>query len=188
MDTFRPFITNDSQLHTFSASNSTPESVCRASLKQLKYIVQRHAPCFLSQACIILRQSSYLYVANAMLNDSHDPERFSYFLFCLRGYIHLSRSFQIAKITALGLLSMALSRGFLSGTKCSALVDQLRTPEGHPHDQTSERPRAMFMVDLDLALKNPGAATASELADRLDYLVLFDCFTTGENLDPTGAG
>lgn len=185
LDILRPFVNGNPPLYTFLAPDSTVEKAYRASLSQLKHIVRVERFCSQSQRSICCWHTLYLYVANAMLSDSPNPERRYYFLLCIRGYRELYRAFPAGRSIVQGLLVMAMRRNLFSSKECSIMLRQLQAPQG-THD-SSEGAQITFMIDLDLALESPMTARVSDLADQFSELFLFETLTDGGDFDVPGA-
>ena len=181
LDILRPFLKTSLHFRTFMALDGSPIDAFRASLEQLKYIVRTQPPRYPSRTYNISWQTAYMYVANAMLSDPESPDRRDYFLLCVRGYIALSRQFEVSGAIVQGLLSMAIEKGLVSAAECSLLLEELRR-EMHGYDETLSSPdtvRVSFPVNFELSMSDPDMTTRSQLASRLGEQVSFETFTTG---------
>lgn len=78
----------------------------------------------------------------------------------------------------LGLLSMALRNGFLSAPEANTVLIDMRRIGQRYDSQFSVG--ASFMVDLELAMTNPGEARVQILASAFHELAIFREFTTGD--------
>ncbi|KAK6950228.1 hypothetical protein Daesc_008554 [Daldinia eschscholtzii] len=87
-------------------------------------------------------------------------------------------SFQVAELTILGLLSMALRNGFLSAPEANTILNNM-SKIGQRYD-AQFTVRASFMVDLELAMTNPREAQVQTLASAFHELAIYREFTTGE--------
>ena len=174
-------MTSASRFLTFSAPDSSPEAACKASLRQLKNILQRQVSNHQSRIYNPGWQAAYLYVANAVLNDARCANRRFYFLLCIDGYLNLAHSYSVAKAAARGLLFMAMSKKLLSGSDCKVILHQFQALPDY-HDPL-EGLRGKFIVDLDNSLSEPGAATVSDLAAKFEEFVTFENYTTGGDFD-----
>lgn len=179
LDIFRPFLRSQrhERLHlkTFAAHPSSPDAAFNASVRQLKQLVIRYRCEYESSAYTLLWQSALIYVANAVLHDTQNPEWRFYFLACIYGYEGLRRSYRIAEVISRGLLAMTLRDGDISGTEARVLLKHIREAE---KIHAKENVRATFMVDLDLAMTDPEAARVENLAGRFEDIALFRDFTT----------
>ncbi|KAI2768752.1 hypothetical protein F4815DRAFT_498004 [Daldinia loculata] len=188
LDVFRPFVGKSegqrSRLTTFSACDSSPDAVYAASVAQLKNLIVEYRSNFVESTCSILWHTGLLYLANAMLKDTSDPDRRLYLMLCLYGYESLSRPFRISEVIVQGLLSMTLKETDMTGSEAQRIVDELKEGRLDSLKQDFEhKTRATFMVDLDLALKHPEQARAEKLADEFENLALFRDFLDQERME-----
>lgn len=160
---------------TFSSSSSTPDAIFAASVQQLKRLIIIYRFNYTSSAYTILWHTALLYVANAILRTKGDNDRLFYFLLCLYGYEGLRPSYRVAEAVAGGLLSMAMRNGDISSDEARRVLADLQE-RGQELD--SSEIRATFMVDLDLAMSDPGAATAEMLAHSFQDIAMMMDFTT----------
>ncbi|KAI0122595.1 hypothetical protein F4814DRAFT_438582 [Daldinia grandis] len=188
LDIFRPFVGKSEgerpRLTTFSAWDSSPDAVCAASVAQLKNLIVEYRSNFVESTCSILWHTGLLYLANATLKDTTDPDQRLYLMLCLYGYESLSRPFRISEVIVQGLLSMTLKGTDMTGSEAQRIVDELK--EGRPDNAKQDlghRTRATFMVDLDLALKHPEQAMAENLAAEFENLALFRDFLDQERME-----
>ncbi|TEA14572.1 Conidial development protein fluffy [Colletotrichum sidae] len=179
LDIFRPFIRQPRggryRLKTFTDRGCTPDAAFNASVKQLKQLVVRFRCNYKSSSYTLLWQSALIYVANAVLHDTDDPEWRFYFLTCIYGYESLRPSYRIAEVISRGLLAMTLRDGDMSGPEARHLLQEMKDTDGN--DAAGDI-RATFMVDLDLAMTDPEAARVENLAERFEDIALFRDFTT----------
>ncbi|EQB55143.1 hypothetical protein CGLO_04959 [Colletotrichum gloeosporioides Cg-14] len=179
LDLFRPFLQSTARerqrLKTFSARRSYPEAAYNASVNQLKQLVVRYRCNYESSAYTMLWQTALIYVANAVLHNTEDPEWRLYFLACIYGYEGLRTSYRVAEVISRGLLTMSLQEGDMSGSEARYLLKQVTEPEGAGGKGDV---RATFMADLDLAMTDPEAAKVENLARRFEDVALFSDFTT----------
>lgn len=168
LDIFRPFIhlaPNQLRLKTFSCDINTPDAVYMSSVEQLKRLILVYRSKYDSSAYTILWHTALLYVANAVLRDKESNGRRFYLLLCLYGYERLQPSYRVVKAIAKGLLSMALHNGAITGDAARRILADLQNKAQEP---VSGVIRANFMLDLDLALLEPEAATAETLAETFE--------------------
>ncbi|KAK2007085.1 hypothetical protein LZ32DRAFT_542628 [Colletotrichum eremochloae] len=179
LDIFRPFIRSPRnqrlRLRTFSAARASPDAAFNASLSQLKHLVVHYRSNYESSMYTFLWQSALIYVANAVLHETQDPGWRFYFLACIYGYEGLRTSYRIVEVITRGLLTMTLRDGDISTKEAQQLLKHIREAEVN-HDK--EDVRATFMIDLDLAMTDPDAATVENLAERFEDIALFREFTT----------
>jgi hypothetical protein len=180
MDIFRPFLGKKLKLTTFSTTDSSPEQVFVASLEQLKRMAVEYRISQLSATHSILWHDALLYVANAVINDTRDPDWQFYFTMCLWGYIKLYPSFQVAGGILQSLLYLAISLERIDLQTARQILFHLRLRGGHHQvmDTTSAT-----KVDLGLAVTDHDAAQAETLAKKMNDLELFEDFVEGEAID-----
>ncbi|KAI1413595.1 hypothetical protein F5Y13DRAFT_160655 [Hypoxylon sp. FL1857] len=188
MDIFRPFVGKGagepSRLTTFSAWDSSPDTAYAASVNQLQYLVVEYRSNFVESTYSILWHTGLLYLANAMLKDTSDPEWHLYLLLCIYGYESLSRPYRISEVIVQGLLSMTLREHNMTGGEAQGIINELR--EGRldvVKRDFKNKVRAQFMVDMDLALTDPEEARAENLAAEFDNLALFQDFLDYEPMN-----
>ncbi|PNP52481.1 hypothetical protein THARTR1_06949 [Trichoderma harzianum] len=179
LDIFRPFLQSPGakklRVMTFSSSGSTPDAIFAASVQQLKRLIIIYRFNYTSSAYTILWHTALLYVANALLRTKGESDWLFYFLLCLYGYEGLRPSYRVAEAVAGGLLSMAMRSGDISSDEARQVMAHLQE-RGQELD--SSEIRATFMVDLDLAMSDPGAATAETLAYSFDDTAMMMDYTT----------
>ncbi|KAF6814780.1 zinc finger protein [Colletotrichum plurivorum] len=184
LDIFRPFVRRPRRerprLKTFAAPQSTPDAAFNASVNQLKQLVVEYRCHYESSTYTLLWQTALIYVANAVLHETHDPQWRFYFLACIYAYEALRKPYRIAEVISRGLLTITLRDGDISGQEARRLLRQIKDVDG---SHASGDVRATFMVDLDLAMTDPEAARVENLAERFEDIALFREFTTVDDDD-----
>ncbi|KAL0778969.1 hypothetical protein CaCOL14_003453 [Colletotrichum acutatum] len=180
LDIFRPFVHGSqrdrSRVLSFSEQHLSPDDAFGTSVRQLKQLVINYRCYHESSTYTMLWQTALIYVANAVLHDTHDPEWRFYFLACINAYEGLRKSYRVAELISRALLTMALRGGCMTVSEANTLEVQMMEAGGrHLKDDDV---RATFMVDLDLAMLNPEAARVEVLAKRFNEIVLFRDLTT----------
>ncbi|KAI1259243.1 hypothetical protein F5Y18DRAFT_314482 [Xylariaceae sp. FL1019] len=177
LDMFKPFV-NDPvlrarRLQTFTAGDSTPDILCKASLEQLKRLVIKYRTRHIESTYSILWHTGLIYLANGVLSLG-DPDWHLYLLLCIYAYERLNRPYRIAEVVTQGLLAVALRDTDMTSNEAKQLMLELREHglERVKGDLRGQL-RATFMVDLDLALANPEAAMAENLANNFEELAIF---------------
>ncbi|KAG7123089.1 Nitrogen assimilation transcription factor nit-4 like protein [Verticillium longisporum] len=177
LDIFRPFLRDDkakkTRLTTFSSRRSSAEAAFKASVNQLKRLIVVYRSQYQSSAYTILWHTALIYVANAVLKDTGDPEWRFYFLHCVYGYESLRKSYRLAEAIGRALLAMTLRNGDITGLEARTILQQLKQ---RGLDHPSGDIRATFMGDLELALTNPGEAKVETLAGQFEDVALFQEF------------
>lgn len=169
---------------TFTAWDSSPDAAFAASVNQLKSLIVEYRTNYKASTYSILWHSGLIYLANAVLQDTSDPEWRVYFLLCIYGYESLSRPYRISEIIAQGLLSMTLRDTNMTATEARKIKETL-TEQGLDNVQQSmvDEIRATFPVDLTLSLKDPVEAMAENMAKQFDSLAIFQDFLDQEQME-----
>ncbi|EEY16212.1 conserved hypothetical protein [Verticillium alfalfae VaMs.102] len=177
LDIFRPFLRDGkakkTRLTTFSSRKSSAEAAFKASVNQLKRLIVVYRSEYQSSAYTILWHTALIYVANAVLKDTGDPEWRFYFLHCVYGYESLRKSYRLAEAIGRALLAMTLRNGDITGLEARTILQQLKQ---RGLDHPSGDIRATFMGDLELAMTNPGEAKVETLAGQFEDVALFQEF------------
>ncbi|RYO90667.1 hypothetical protein DL766_002864 [Monosporascus sp. MC13-8B] len=181
LDIFRRFMKRSSddrfRMATFSAWDSSPDAAFAASVNQLKTLIVEYRTNYMASAYSILWHSGLMYLANAMLRDTSDPEWRLYFLLCIYGYESLSRPYRISEVIAQGLLSMTLRDTNMSASEARKIMEDLHECGlDHVKKNMEEEVRATFALDLTLALSDPAGATVENMAKEFDSFATFQDF------------
>jgi hypothetical protein len=180
LDIFRPFVEPASSHHyklkTFSSGVSSPGIVYDASLQQLKRLIVIYRFNYKPSTYSMVWHTALLYVANAMLQGTEQEDWLVYFLLCLYGYEGLGKSFRVAEVMGRGLLSMAMRNGHLSGDHSRRIMANFQRRK--LWDNVKGEIRATCMLDLDLAMSQPFAASAEKLAADFDDNATFVDYTS----------
>lgn len=174
LDIFRPFLRRqqpeDLRLRTFATPNSTPVAAYWASVSQLKSLVVQYRSNYRESTYSILWHTALMYVSNAVLQDTNDPQWRHYILLCIYGYENLRRSFRISEAIGRGLLTMTLRDRMMTSQDARQVMRQLKE---RGLSTVRGAIRATFMGDLELAQTDPVAATVEMLADNFENMALF---------------
>jgi hypothetical protein len=180
---FRPLVVHQQHgmaLGLSTADANPAETISRASVTQLKRLMvsyQSRAPTELST---VHWHTASLYVANAMIRGHGEYKgRRSYFSRCLEGYKMLYPRYAVTVPIFKSLLSMAVTHGVISSQEAYDALGQLLARKGGQQSAVAEPTKCCFMIDLDLALTDMGAAHIDSLAQRFDDMVMFENFTHG---------
>jgi hypothetical protein len=177
LDMWQPFVHKDTfevpKLMTFSARDRTPDAAYTASVNQLKHLVVEYRSKYAESTFSILWHNGLIYLANAMLRCT-DPEWHVYLLVCLYGYERLNRPYRVSEVITQGLLTMTMRDTNMSGSEATKIMEELKE-RGllHVKEDLEDKLRATFTIDLDLALTDPEAAKAENLADGFEVLAIF---------------
>ncbi|OTA66428.1 hypothetical protein K449DRAFT_365412 [Hypoxylon sp. EC38] len=188
LDIFRPFIKEQARerprLKTFSAQDTSPNAVFAASVNQLKRLIVDYRTNYETSAYSILWHTGLLYLANAMLEDGEDPQTRLYFLLCVYGYERLKRPYRISRVIVQGLLSMMLRDTDMSSEEARKIMDDLRDGSwDRVAKEVDEKIRATFMVDLNLANKDPERANVENMAEEFEDMALFQDFLNRDKME-----
>lgn len=190
LDIFRPFVHGPRpyRFHVLSSSEHrlSPDDAFRTSLQQLKHLVVKYRSNHESSTYTMLWQTALIYVANAVLHDTQNPEWRFYFFTCIYAYTNLRKSYRVAESISRALLTMALRGGCITNIEADNLEKRMMKVGGRV--KRDDEIRATFMVDLDLAMWDPEAAKVEVLAKRFDDIVLFRDLTTGDDEEAQSFG
>ncbi|KAI0417055.1 hypothetical protein F5X98DRAFT_342024 [Xylaria grammica] len=185
LDMWQPFVYKEApgvpRLRTFTARDSTPDAVYAASVNQLKQLVVEYRSRHAVSTYSILWHNGLIYLANAMLRCT-DPEWHLYLLLCIYGYERLNRTYRISEVITQGLLTMTMRDTNMTGSEAYKIMEELKK-RGllDVNEGLEDKIRATFMVDLNLALTNPEAAKAENMANEFTDLATFQDLV---DLDP----
>ncbi|KAI0468298.1 hypothetical protein F4859DRAFT_506155 [Xylaria cf. heliscus] len=185
LDMWQPFIRKDGQevprLMTFTARDSTPDTAYAASVQQLKQLIVEYRSRHAASTYSILWHNGLIYLVNAMLRCI-DPDWRLYLLLCIYGYERLRRPYRISEVVTQGLLTMTMRDTNMSGDEAYKIMEELKG-RGlvDVRDDLEDEIRATFMVDLSLALTDPEAARAENLASNFTGMAAFQDLV---DLDP----
>ncbi|KAI3320438.1 hypothetical protein HD806DRAFT_506361 [Xylariaceae sp. AK1471] len=177
LDMWQPFVFKETrevpELKTFSARDRTPDAAYTASANQLKHLIVEYRSKYAASTYSILWHNGLIYLANAMLRCT-DPEWRLYLLLCIYGYERLNRPYRISEVITQGLLTMTMRDTNMTGSEAYKLMEELRE-RGllHVKEDVEDKVRATFMIDLNLALTNPEAAKAENMAEDFEDLAMF---------------
>ncbi|KAJ8131725.1 hypothetical protein O1611_g1898 [Lasiodiplodia mahajangana] len=177
LDIWQPFINKKDeevpQLRTFTARDRTPDAAYTASVNQLKHLIVEYRSKYSASTYSILWHNGLIYLVNAMLRCT-DPQWRLYLLLCIYGYERLNRAYRISEVITQGLLTMTMRDTNMSGAEAYKLMEELkRRGLVHVEEGLEEEIRATFMVDLSLALTDPEAANAENMAHDFADLATF---------------
>ncbi|KAI0098541.1 hypothetical protein GGR51DRAFT_552531 [Nemania sp. FL0031] len=178
LDILQPFIRaapeQQLKMETFSAPDGSPDAAYAASVKQLKRLIFEYRSRYSESTYSILWHSGLIYLANAMIKHTRDPEWRQYLYLCVYGYERLNRPYRISEIILQGLLAMTLKHTDITADEARRLMTELKKRGLDQSEKTLEtRVRATFMVDLDLAMTEPHMASVETVAADFDYWALF---------------
>ncbi|KAK1579480.1 uncharacterized protein LY79DRAFT_522642 [Colletotrichum navitas] len=173
----RPFIPSDQQhgFKSWSPSADQMHAFFAASVEQLKELVEVYAS-YPQSTFSIFGHSALVHVANAVANDTSNPEWRLYFLSCIRGYQGLYSSFTVAEVIAGGLLSMVVRKGAMDMAEAFGLLQELRAKK---NQKLVGRATGLFVTDLDLAVTDREAARVDRVMEKFEEMTVLDDFTQG---------
>ncbi|RYP53836.1 hypothetical protein DL768_001287 [Monosporascus sp. mg162] len=155
----------------------SPDAAFAASVNQLKILIVEYRTNYVASVYSILWHNGLIYLANAMLQDTSDPEWRLYLLLCIYGYESLSRPYRISEVIAQGLLSMTLRDTNMSASEARKIMSDLKKSGlDYVKKDLEEEVRATFMLDLTLALSDPVRATVENMAKEFDSFAISQDF------------
>ncbi|KAK8002338.1 hypothetical protein PG989_002057 [Apiospora arundinis] len=183
---FRPFVripVQDVGRSTSTADSLSPEAKFTASLHQLKHLTVTFHSAFPCSGYTALWHVALLYVGNAVLQDSSDPQWRQYLDLCVSGYADLYCGFRVAGGIAKSLLALAVRRGLITLAEAQALLSGVYAKGAH--HTLAERINTTFVVDLSTAVSHRDASVLERLADTFDALATFEEFTSAADFVAT---
>ena len=143
-------------------------------MDQLKRLIIDYRLKYKSSAYTMLWHTAMVYVANAVL-ETPEEDSFFYLLLCLYGYEGLCRSWRFTEAIVGGILSMTMRDGGISTPIARRILKHVQS---NSLRSVPDELRATFMVDLNLAMSDPGAATVEKLARSFEDNAQLKDFTT----------
>jgi len=192
LDIFRPFLDKSTNLPlvSFEAGQHQHQGdvdvVYRASVNQLKRLVLFYLAKFDAAAHSALWQPALIYVLNALIRDARLSSDWTrtrewefYFRACMLGLSKQLPCFHITDKIVQGILSMAVRDEVMSRAEAKKMLNEVRRSTGAADGQAEvsgemdvHDGQGSFIVDLDLAARNPPAATVDVLVDQFDSLAM----------------
>ena len=177
------------RVENLSSPEGSPKTIYDASVNQLKRLLLVYWKHFPAASYSYLWHTALLYLSNAMLREATmsppktqrgDKSEWRFYLsLCLARYVALYASYRVTATIARGLLSMAMRDSVLNVSEVSAINRRLE--EVGRNYPMAEDPKASFILDLDLAVTDPGAAQVDTLAEKFEEMSLFNEF-----INPSG--
>jgi hypothetical protein len=164
------------RMKSFTALDSSPQSVFLASLNQLQRILFDYQACDQSKSCSIWLAPASLQVSNAVLNIPDHSDWHFYFSLCMRYWKECAICFPAAIELAQATLTLALSRGRMTGQEASTFIESILEQTKH-HDMT-EISTVSAIIDFELAMSSKVDIRSNALAKRFNELVMFNELTT----------
>ena len=161
---------------TSTADSLSPEATFTASLHQLKHLTVSFRSAYQCSSYTAFWHVALLYVGNAVLQDSSDPQWRQYLDLCVSGYADLYCAFRVAGGIAKSLLALAVRQGLITFVEAQALLSSVHAKG--THHALVERINTTFVVDLNTAVSHRDASLLERLADDFDGLVIFEEFTS----------
>lgn len=159
-------------LRTFASTDSTPEGVIDASLRQLKRLMISFRLSYAHASFNIHWHLCLIYIANSALADSEtDPEWRFYFMACLSGYNALYPAYPVAELCFKGLLTMAMEKNKIGPAEARRLLKELLR-RGEHHRMTDVY--SGMRLDLDATNLKGSAKAVEDLAARFEASALHD--------------
>lgn len=115
-----------------------------------------------------------IYVANAVLKNSSDPEWRFYFMLCIYTYRDIAPCFPMAEGIAQGLLAIAMDRNIVTPAEATLHMEEFKVQNRREEGVTSH---GGFILDLDLAVTDKEAAQVDVLVDNFDKITMLSEWT-----------
>ena len=177
LDLFRPFLLDGEQvgLRSWVPSVTSTRAIFAASLKQLKLLMFEIMNKHKLANHNLYWHIALMYVANATLMDSVNPECRFYFFLCVRCYQQLHSGYAFIGGIIQGLVTMAWNKGLINTAEAAVFARELQTYGDHK--MIESRLTGGYILDLDLAFTDSNAAKVDNLIDQFEQIILFDEFT-----------
>lgn len=147
-------------------------------MNQLKRLLIIYRTKFKTATLSVLWQTPIVYVASALMREgqreSQGQEWQYYLCLCLSGLEDLNVSYRVFGAIAKGLLGMALQHGLISkhhATRVARNLDLLKQLHTATDRLADGRTVAHWVIDLDLALKDPEGARGTNLEGQFHRLM-----------------
>ncbi|KAG6016425.1 hypothetical protein E4U43_003667 [Claviceps pusilla] len=181
---FSPFMSEEigyakHKLQSFSSKDGCPAAIIAASLNHMGYLMFQFQQQYASATWSTYINPPLVQLADAMLNQRfrNAAGRRLFFLLCVRGWVHLYRSFRVFWELVKGFAARALKERLISSHEARRLLKAVRR-QGYYHE-VPERALSNIIIDFNLAEENPKLATIKVIAEQFEDLALHEEFTTG---------
>lgn len=173
MDLFRPFVSQNQLLSTFSSDPQRPIAIFALSYNHLKDLTKYYHTTFANTAAAhtISWVHGPLYIAPTVLRYGKHEQRASEFLACMLACAPLIASHNILEGAVKALFSLAVSAGVFSVQQAMAHIDVLMAAR---EKRLSDALGTGFVIDQDLAMESRAPALGDALIQKLDEMVLSD--------------
>lgn len=191
LDIFRPFLDKSQNLPlvSFEAGHHQHQGdvdvVYRASVNQLKRLVLFYLAKFDAAAHSVIWQPALIYVLNALIREARLSPEWTrtrewtfYFRACMLGFSKQLPCFHITDKIVQGILSMAVRDEVMSRAEARNMLTEVRRSTGTDDqaevsgETAAQYGKGSFIVDLDLAARDPPAATVDVLVDQFASLAM----------------
>lgn len=184
----RPWLNKGLRLQTFTNGSNGPDAVNHASLRQLRRLMLVVRSSYAQALYAVHWHASLMYVANAAMTETQDPEAHFFMMVALVGYADLWPAFDLAGTCLRGLLGMAVEQKRLSlSTACRFEEQALRIKTARGSYEKTHNDECAMPLNLDKTSDGAKMTTAKDLAQRFYDLklqqasgddVVFSEFTT----------
>lgn len=159
------------KLSTFSATDSTVESVYDASHEQLKRLIIFARFYYSGTPLSSTYTAGLIQLCTVLLNNSEIQDREFYLRNCILLYEDLYRSYPSFKDVITGYLALAMKVRALPMSEIVIFKSRLDEIGKH-HNLSSVE--AQFFINLEEAGNNPDRAKAHKLAEQFEELAIFE--------------
>jgi hypothetical protein len=177
MEIFRPFYGKNWTLTMFDTSQSTPEVLFWSSLTQLEHLALEYRQNHPSASSSIFWHLSLLFIGNAVVCNPIGPAWRFNFLLCMYGYTGLAGSFRVADGFLRAILYMAVQKKLIPPSEARDIINRLPKDEafeGAGVNGKMPRIRSSHVADLTLALESQSVSQVTDLAEKLDEVLIYD--------------
>lgn len=156
---------------SFAASDSSPDAVFSASLKQLKRIVLEYRMRFHGKQYSAGLNAAVQHVFNLVIREPDDPTWRFYFSLCMGYWMESVVSFPVMAAIVKANLSLALTIGCVTGAEAQTLLEEIEFRARH-HEKAEVAFSAI--ADFERAVFADDEVRIDELGQQFEMLTWLD--------------
>lgn len=186
MEIIRPFYGRNLMLRTFDTRQSTPEIIFWSSLTQLESLALEYRQNHPSASSSIFWHLSLLFIGNAVVRKPLGSTWRFNFLLCMYSYADLAGSFRVAEGFLKAILYMAVEGGLIQIPEARRIINRIPdngSPDAIGANGKMPRVRSSHVADLQLAMDEHTVSQVTDLADKLEDVLMFGDFVDGSEDD-----
>lgn len=156
---------------SFASSDSSPDAIFNASLKQLKRLVLAYRTRFEGRRYSAWLNAAAQHVCNVVIRETNDPTWRFYFSLCMGYWKESVVAFPVMAAIAKANLSLALSAGCVSGAEAHMILGEIESRAQH-HKEVEVAVSAI--ADFERAAFADDQVRIDELGQQFELLTWFD--------------